>query len=87
MISKCANPACGMPFLYLRGGRLYCFELRPQALAEGTRKRLPVYFWICDRCSDSLSLQFDAERGVFLKQSWQSAEPPEKLHCDACKHV
>lgn len=87
MITKCANPACDKSFQYLRGGRLYCFELRPQNLAGAKRKRLAVYFWICDRCADSLSLEFDAERGVFLKRSWESALPPKKLDCDACKEV
>jgi hypothetical protein len=28
MISKCANPQCETAFHYLRGGKLYCFDLR-----------------------------------------------------------
>jgi hypothetical protein len=87
MITKCANPACGRPFQYLRGGRLYCFELRRQSRGPIASNRLAVYFWICDHCADSLSLEFDAEKGVFLKQSWANALPPKKLTCQACKDV
>lgn len=87
MVTKCANPVCGRSFQYLRGGRLYCFELRRQSFGPAAPKRLAVYFWICDRCADSLSLEFDAERGVFLKHSWESTVPPTKLHCEACKDV
>jgi hypothetical protein len=27
MISHCANPSCALPFHYLRGGRLYRFDI------------------------------------------------------------
>ncbi len=87
MVTKCANPTCGTPFHYLRGGRLYSFELRAKNSGVARQKRLAVYFWICDRCAESLSLEFDPEQGVFLKQSWENAAPPKKLQCDECEDL
>ena len=87
MITSCANPTCNKPFHYLRGGRLYCFELRPGVLGASQRRRLAVYFWICEQCSDPLSLEFDTERGVLLRQSWEKKAAARQLHCDACQSV
>lgn len=84
MITKCANPSCDTPFHYFRGGRLYCFELRSETLGVRSQRRLTVHFWICARCNDTLSLQFDTKRGVFLSQSWEADVPPKQLHCNAC---
>ena len=88
MIEKCANPTCSRPFHYLRGGRLYCFELRPGVAfaSRQSAKRITVYFWICERCSASLSLEFDAERGILLKEAWETS-PRRTLHCSACSEA
>lgn len=71
MISHCANPDCGKPFHYLHGGRLYRFDVAPPNL---TSEEIPnaicsigpaqtaVFFWLCEQCSSSLSLNFDGRR-------------------------
>lgn len=87
MVSHCANPTCGKPFHYLRGGRLYSFELRSTMThsvdEKPARKRATVYFWICERCCDTLSLEFDPEHGVVLKESWEEGIN-QGLSCEAC---
>jgi hypothetical protein len=87
MVSHCANPSCGRAFHYLRGGRLYSFELRStkarSANEDPVRKRVSVYFWICEQCCDTLSLEFDQEHGVVLKESWEEGAS-QKLSCETC---
>jgi len=73
MITACANPGCNRPFRYLRGGRLYRFDLRsPQfrragasnAISEGAHDRTTLFFWLCKQCSASFSLRFEPGTGV-----------------------
>jgi hypothetical protein len=52
VISHCANPRCGTPFLYFRNGRLFVTP-RTNAAVE--------YFWLCGACAEDLDLEF-AER-------------------------
>lgn len=72
MISHCANPACGVPLLYLRDGRLYQFEVRcktPNALPgkderRRTGSRHVSHYWLCGECASLLTLEFDPVSGV-----------------------
>lgn len=48
MVSKCANPKCKAPFLYLHEGRLV-----PVRLAES---RIEL-FWLCADCAPRLSVE------------------------------
>jgi len=74
MMSKCANPACSVPFRYLRDGRLFKFELhREEAhslhlVREKERKsgRKVEHFWLCGRCAAvvTLSLESPGKVGV-----------------------
>lgn len=75
MVSQCANPNCSVPFHYLRGGRLYRFEVRspnlpcadvPNSICELKPKRATVYFWMCSKCSPKFALSFDPKRGIEL---------------------
>jgi hypothetical protein len=72
MIIQCANPACGAPLRYLFGGRLFQFEVRSHDADHNpllsTRKspRPVARFWLCGRCSPTLSLSFDLREGVKL---------------------
>lgn len=75
MISHCANQECGAPFHYLRGGRLYRFEVHsqggagheiPNAIIRLKPARATVYFWLCQECSATHSLKFSASRGLVL---------------------
>src|SRR5690349_15953906 len=83
MISHCANPDCAAPFHYLRGGRLYRFEVKspsspcsdvPNAIYSHKATMVTVYFWLCKSCCSRLSLRFDPTTGVRLQPLPASAE-------------
>jgi len=75
MISHCANPDCKLPFHYLRGGRLYRFDVRspsepcqdvPNAICSLKPSAAAVYFWLCERCCAKFMLTFEPHTGVIL---------------------
>ncbi len=75
MISHCANPDCGVPFHYLRGGHLYRFDLKspsfpcndvPNTICSLKPTQAVVFFWLCEQCSAIYSLRFDSRHGVAL---------------------
>jgi quercetin dioxygenase-like cupin family protein len=75
MVSHCANPACRAPLHYLRGGRLYRFDVNspgqpchdvPNAICASKPARAAIFFWLCERCSSRFSLKFDLRLGVRL---------------------
>lgn len=76
MLSKCANPSCSTPLVYLREGKIFMIESSPQsqlALVEPeTVKPKPQnrveHFWLCGPCSSSMTLTFDRQRGVQIVQ-------------------
>ena len=67
MLSKCANPSCSTPFLYLHEGKLFRFEIESEGKFEeqvDKRKRRIEYYWLCNACSSSISLRYDRRNGV-----------------------
>ena len=70
MLSKCANPSCSTPFVYLRDGKL--FVRRPMADLSGTRGPVETessrleYFWLCGPCSENFTLVEDRALGTQL---------------------
>lgn len=64
MISKCANPACSVPFRYLRDGKLFRMEYdsaqQAHGLEFGAGDKRPVrkveHFWLCGPCSLAMTL-------------------------------
>jgi hypothetical protein len=87
MVTNCVNPACERPFHYLRGGRLYRFELRTASVCRTEEhvasKRKTVYFWMCDKCCDEFSLKLDPSHGVVLKEFREGSD--QRLTCKACR--
>jgi len=77
MTSHCANPACSIPLRYLQDGRLFQFEVRPKIVdpprenqsssATGRLARKVTHFWLCGKCASTLTLAFDALKGVVVK--------------------
>jgi len=51
VVSHCANPECGAPFLYLRDGKVF-------AVPRHDAKAPIEFFWLCDSCSLDLELEF-----------------------------
>lgn len=73
MISKCANPKCEVEFHYLRGGRLYRFDVRrpkapcpdlPNAILAQNLSNTTVYFWLCEKCSQVNTVEFSLTKGM-----------------------
>jgi hypothetical protein len=69
MLHKCANPACNVPFLSLREGKLFLAEapdtdthLGLKAAPRKVRKR--EHFWLCSTCSAQFTLHFDISQGI-----------------------
>jgi hypothetical protein len=71
MTSHCANPDCAVPLRFLRDGRLYQFEVRPQAasnlVASPNSSRSLSHFWLCGECASKLTLVFDQMKAVVVK--------------------
>ena len=70
MLSKCANPFCSTPLIYLREGKIFIVEpsshsqVRPEGpvlIKPGNRVE---HFWLCGPCSLEMTVAYDHERGV-----------------------
>jgi hypothetical protein len=74
MNMSCANRECIAELKYLRGGRLFLMERQPNTPAmdapDSSRPKRVVmmrrYFWLCESCSQSYSIQRWTERGIEL---------------------
>lgn len=70
MLSKCANPSCSTPLVYLREGKIFMMEQGPQpeVRTEGPFLVKPAarieHFWLCGRCAAEMTLIYDRESGV-----------------------
>jgi hypothetical protein len=68
MLSKCANPSCSTPFIYLREGKI--FLTKPMADSStahgraGSQTTRLEYFWLCGPCSEDLTLVEDRALGT-----------------------
>lgn len=76
MTTKCANPSCSAPFLRLRGGKVFRFEVRlpcescrdvPDTVCSTKSGRAAVFFWLCDNCSLTKTLSFETARGLAVE--------------------
>ena len=70
MLSKCANPSCSTPLVYLREGKIFMMENAsgPQA-ADSSSGQLSSpsrveHFWLCGPCSAGMTLVYDRNLGV-----------------------
>jgi hypothetical protein len=62
MLSKCANPGCPAPFLYLHQGRLFRFDFGSDSPAGQSGRNLE-FFWLCDQCATKADPQRSERRG------------------------
>jgi hypothetical protein len=83
MLSKCANPSCSTPLVYLREGKIFMIESAPKSqtipaaptlLASKLQNRVE-HFWLCGPCSLEMTLIMDRERGVQVVQKKRPAPP------------
>ncbi len=74
MLSKCANPSCSTPLVYLREGKIFMLEhnqqsqVQPQgpALVKAQPKYRVEHFWLCGPCSAEMTLTYDRSDGMKL---------------------
>jgi hypothetical protein len=73
MLSKCANPNCKEPFLYLCQGKLFRLEIEEmdpppaEASSGGTFKKIrrrTEYYWLCQTCSQRMTVEYRKGQGV-----------------------
>ncbi len=70
MLSKCANPSCSTPLVYLREGKIFMMETPARAVEETPIQELPKapsrieHFWLCGPCSAQMTLAYDRRHGV-----------------------
>ncbi len=74
MLSKCANPGCSAPFLYLHEGKLFRLDTGIESPASGiespagqtTQKtiRKLEFFWLCGECAAKLTLGYKKGVGI-----------------------
>jgi hypothetical protein len=77
MLSKCANPDCLAPFLYLHQGKLFRLDTADKdasgqdagdrdTAAQKTQKMAQnlEFFWLCSDCSVKLTLRYRKGAGV-----------------------
>ena len=62
MLSKCSNPTCSTPFLYLHEGRLFLLECDSEYSASTSSRG--EYFWLCERCSSVMTLRLGEDETV-----------------------
>jgi hypothetical protein len=76
MTTKCANPACSVPFHRLGRGKLFRFEVKsssepcrdvPDTVCSVKSGRASVFFWLCDNCSLTQTLSFESARGLTVE--------------------
>jgi hypothetical protein len=72
MLSKCANPSCSTPLIYLREGKIFAMDSVVKA-ANVTGPSLVKaadrveHFWLCGPCSEHLTVAYHPECGLEVK--------------------
>ena len=77
MLDKCANHSCAAKFLYLNKGALFSIEFDsvvPQPGLHAGMHRHFQYFWLCERCCQTMILRVEGERVIAV---WREPEEPE----------
>lgn len=70
MLSKCANPSCSTPLIYLREGKIFVMEHAPeptlteQPAGPAKKNHRVEHFWLCGPCSAEKTLVYDKHTGV-----------------------
>lgn len=92
MLDKCSNPGCLKTFHSLREGRLFLKVCDCAYVPRGREMSLwpdchnPLeYFWLCRRCSRTLTVVFDPAGKAVVKPRYVllPAGPPRPLLQDA----
>jgi hypothetical protein len=77
MLAKCANHSCAAKFLYLSKGALFSIELGSVVLQSGLHAGMDrhfQYFWLCERCCQTMILRVEEERVIAARREHQESE-------------
>jgi hypothetical protein len=78
MVAMCANPLCGAPFRYFRGGKLFLVDASrsrvnvPREESAKRTQRKSEHFWLCGGCCSTMAIDLDNDGRVSVR-SLQSA--------------
>ncbi len=73
MVAKCANPNCSSTFLHLSDGKLFRWDTESNLPTHADFGADPIarkpmrhieFFWLCNRCAQSMTLTFRKGVGV-----------------------
>jgi hypothetical protein len=73
MLSKCANPACSTPLIYLREGKIFMLEATAPSPTDTAGRKPPSkvrqieHFWLCGKCAARMTLVHDKSKGVQVR--------------------
>jgi hypothetical protein len=73
MLSKCANPSCSTPLIYLREGKIFMLEAAHRSPVKVTEGKPPSnvrqieHFWLCGACSARMTLVYDKVHGLQVR--------------------
>lgn len=80
MVAQCANPRCGVPFRYLRQGRLFLVERRNGNGNGNSKGHRPTtrleYFWLCSECASHLTLTTEQDSGLVQVAEARAGQQP-----------
>lgn len=65
MYLKCAHPDCSSDFDYGQG-RLFRFQQTPGQEKESSRWHAVKHFWLCARCCENYTIEYQKGVGVML---------------------
>lgn len=73
MLTKCANPSCSTPLVYLREGKIFMLEYPsgPQPVLDKAQASVKPsarveHFWLCGPCSAGMTLVHDCKDGFLV---------------------
>jgi hypothetical protein len=74
---KCANPSCAAAFGWMGGGKLFRFHRGSKeidqtqiSVANANHSHPIEHFWLCERCSNIYTLNYESGRGVTILSLW-----------------
>jgi hypothetical protein len=84
MLAKCANPACGTKFLYLREGKLYLIDVkggsigyRSSADPRQVDRAIPIeYFWLFSSCCRVMTIEIDRRHEIRVVRKCEDMNEP-----------
>jgi hypothetical protein len=79
MYLKCAHPECSADFDYGQG-RLFRFHQTPQQVQQPSHWHSVIHFWLCTRCCEVYTIEYQKGLGVLLMQRLEKLAGGQPSH-------